>query len=316
MQNRTEPSSLPKPLTGIVPPLITPLRDRDALDEPGLERLIEHVLGGGVSGLFILGTTGEGPSLGYRLRRELVERTCRQVRGRVPVLVGITDTAVVEALGLARYAAEAGAAALVAAPPYYLPGGQPELREYLGHLLRELPLPLFLYNMPALTKVPFDLETVRFAMDEPRTVGLKDSSGDMAYFQGVVDLLPRRPDWTLLIGPEERLLDAVLAGGHGGVSGGANVFPALYVALYEACRAGDAARAFRLHAQVLRVSSSLYRIGRHPSAVIKGIKCALSCQGICDDFMAEPFYRFRANERAVVAQRLAELQDELRTLGC
>ena len=97
-----------KPLTGIVPPLITPLRDRDALDEPGLERLIEHVLGGRVSGLFILGTTGEGPSLGYRLRRELIERTCRQVRGRVPVLVGITDTAVVEALDLARCAAEAG----------------------------------------------------------------------------------------------------------------------------------------------------------------------------------------------------------------
>ncbi|HOG30425.1 MAG TPA: dihydrodipicolinate synthase family protein, partial [Vicinamibacterales bacterium] len=72
------------PLTGIVPPLVTPLRDRDALDEPGLERLIEHVLGGGVSGLFILGTTGEGPSLSYRLRRELVARTCRQVNGRVP----------------------------------------------------------------------------------------------------------------------------------------------------------------------------------------------------------------------------------------
>ncbi|HNV04023.1 MAG TPA: dihydrodipicolinate synthase family protein [Vicinamibacterales bacterium] len=304
------------PLTGIVPPLVTPLRDRDALDEPGLERLIEHVLGGGVSGLFILGTTGEGPSLSYRLRRELVARTCRQVNGRVPVLVGITDTAVVEALNLAGFAARAGAAALVAAPPYYLPGGQPELREYLGHLVKELPLPLLLYNMPALTKVPFDLETVRFAMDNPRIAGLKDSSGDMAYFQGIADLLPHRPDWTLLIGPEERLLDAVLAGGHGGVSGGANVFPALYVALVEACRKGDAARAFRLHAQVLRVSSSLYRIGRHPSAVIKGLKCALSCEGVCDDFMAEPFHRFRASERAVVEQRLPGLKAELRALGC
>ncbi|HOQ60580.1 MAG TPA: dihydrodipicolinate synthase family protein, partial [Vicinamibacterales bacterium] len=293
-----------------------PLRDRDALDEPGLERLIEHVLGGGVSGLFILGTTGEGPSLSYRLRRELVARTCRQVNGRVPVLVGITDTAVVEALNLAGFAARAGAAALVAAPPYYLPGGQPELREYLGHLVKELPLPLLLYNMPALTKVPFDLETVRFAMDNPRIAGLKDSSGDMAYFQGIADLLPHRPDWTLLIGPEERLLDAVLAGGHGGVSGGANVFPALYVALVEACRKGDAARAFRLHAQVLRVSSSLYRIGRHPSAVIKGLKCALSCEGVCDDFMAEPFHRFRASERAVVEQRLPGLKAELRALGC
>jgi 4-hydroxy-tetrahydrodipicolinate synthase len=148
-------------------------------------------------------------------------------------------------------------------------------------------------------------------MDEPRIVGLKDSSGDMGYFHGAADLLAHRPDWSLLIGPEERLLDAVLAGGHGGVSGGANLFPALYVSLFNACRAGDAARAFQLHAQVLRVGTALYRIGRHPSAVIKGIKCALACLGICDDFMAEPFHRFRASERALVEQRLASLQAEI-----
>ncbi|HOC19853.1 MAG TPA: dihydrodipicolinate synthase family protein [Vicinamibacterales bacterium] len=302
---------IPRPLTGIVPPLVTPMRGRDELDVPGLERLIEHVLDGGVSGLFVLGTTGEGPSLGYRLRRELVERTCRQVRGRVPVLVGITDTAFVESLALARFAADAGADALVAAPPYYLPGGQPELREYLRHLVRELPLPLFLYNMPSLAKVSFEIETVRYAMDDPRVAGLKDSSGDMAYFRDVAALLARRPGWSLLVGPEERLLEAIEAGGQGGVNGGANLFPALYVGLYEAFRAGDTARARRLHAQVVRVSESLYRIGRHPSAVIKGIKCALACLGICDDFMAEPFHRFRARERAVVEQRLAALQDEI-----
>jgi 4-hydroxy-tetrahydrodipicolinate synthase len=303
-----------RPLTGIVPPMITPMRGRDELDVPGLERLVEHILAGGVSGVFVLGTTGEGPSLSYRLRRELVERVCRQVGQRVPVLAGITDTAFVEALNLARIAADAGADALVAAPPYYLPGGQPELREYLDHLVPELPLPLFLYNMPALTKVPFDLETVRYGMDEPRIIGLKDSSGDMSYFRGAVELLKHRPDWSLLIGPEERLMEAVLAGGHGGVSGGANLFPALYVGLFQACRAGDLARAHELHAQVIRVSEALYRIGRHPSAFIKGIKCALSCLGVCDDFMAEPFHRFRAGERALVEQRLEELQAEITAL--
>src|SRR5678815_760295 len=87
-----------QPLRGIVPPMITPLRDRDTLDHDGLEKIIEHLLAGGVSGLFILGTTGEGPSLGYRLRREVIEHTCRLVNGRVPVLVGITDTAFVESL--------------------------------------------------------------------------------------------------------------------------------------------------------------------------------------------------------------------------
>jgi len=303
------------PLAGIVPPLITPMRDRDTLDAPGLGRLIEHVLAGGVSGVFVLGTTGEGPSLSYRLRREVVERVCAQVRHRVPVLVGITDTAFVESLHLARFAADAGADAVVAAPPYYLPGDQPELQEYLDHLVPGLPLPLFLYNMPALTKVSFALDTVQRAMDEPRIVGLKDSSGDMAYFRGAAALLPRRPDWSLLIGPEERLMEAMRAGAHGGVSGGANLFPALYVGLSRACQAGDEARAAQLHATVIRVSEALYHIGRHPSAFIKGVKCALSCLGICDDFMAEPFHRFRAAERALVEQRLPGLQAELAGQG-
>jgi 4-hydroxy-tetrahydrodipicolinate synthase len=72
--------------------MVTPLLDRDTLDEAGLERLVEHILTGGVHGLFILGTTGEAPSLSYRLRCDLIDRVCRQVADRVPVLVGITDT--------------------------------------------------------------------------------------------------------------------------------------------------------------------------------------------------------------------------------
>ena len=303
------------PLTGIVPPLITPLRNRDELDVPGLERLIGHILDGGVNGLFLLGTTGEGPSLSYRLRRELLERVSRQVGRRVPVLVGITDTAFVESVKLARHAADVGADALVVAPPYYLPEAQPELQEYLDHLVPELPLPLFLYNMPALTKVPFELETIRRAMDEPRIIGLKDSSGDLAYFRAAVRLLPHRPDWSLLMGPEDLLLDGILAGGHGGVNGGANLFPKLFVRLYEAARTDDLARARELQALVLRLNRSLYHIGQHSSSVIKGLKCALACLGVCDDFMAEPFHRFRADERTEVQRRLRELTSDLEKLG-
>lgn len=294
--------------------MITPLTGRDTLDIAGLERLIEHVLAGGVHGLFILGTTGEGPGLSYHLRRELIERACRQVNRRLPVLVGITDTAFVESVQLARHSAACGADAVVVAPPYYLPEAQPELREYLEHLLTELPLPLFLYNMPGLTKVWIEPETVRWAMDQPRIAGLKDSSGELAYFKSVAALLPQRPDWSLFIGPEEKLLNALQAGGHGGVNGGANVFPKLYVKLCAAFCAGDLARAGGLQTQIQRVSDSLYHIGRHPSAVIKGIKCALACLGVCDDFMAEPFHRFRAEERALVQSRRRELEAELAAL--
>lgn len=303
-----------QPLTGIIPPMLTPLRGRDELDVVGLERLIEHIISGGVSGLFILGTTGEGPSLSYRLRRELIERVCKQVNRRVQVLVGITDTSFVESINVARLATQAGADAVVAAPPYYLPEAQPELQEYLDHLVSELPLPLYLYNMPALTKVQFEVETVRRAMDEPRIIGLKDSSGDLNYFKSMTEVVRQRPDWSLLIGPEEKLFESLELGGNGGVNGGANLFPKLYVNLFEAHRTGNLARAKELQQVVRHVGDSLYRIGKYSSSLIKGIKCAASCLGICDDFMAEPFHRFRAAESELVKARLKEIEGRLSNL--
>lgn len=303
------------PLTGIIPPMITPLRSRDELDVAGLERLIEHILGGGVSGLFILGTSGEGPSLSYRLRRELIDRVCKLVKHRVPVLVGITDTSFTESVNVARSAAGSGADALVTAPPYYLPEAQPELQEYLDHLISELPLPLFLYNMPALTKVHFELETVRRAMDEPRIIGLKDSSGDFKYFKSMAQIIGKRSDWSLLIGPEEKLFEGLKLGGHGGVNGGANLFPKLYVKLVEAHRSGNVTRAQELQRQVQHVSDAFYQIGKYSSSIIKGIKCVLSCMGVCDDFMAEPFHRFRAAESEIVKSRLKEIEVQLSKLN-
>jgi 4-hydroxy-tetrahydrodipicolinate synthase len=304
-----------QPLHGIIPPVITPLYDRDVLDHAGLERVIEHILAGGVAGLFILGTTGEGPSLSYRLRRETIEAACKLVKGRVPVLVGITDTAFVESASIARCASDAGADAVVLAPPYYMPEGQAELREYLAHLIPELPLPLFLYNMPALTKVSFELETVRWALRQPRIAGIKDSSGNMGYFNRVCELSAARPDWTVVVGPEELLAESVLLGGHGGVNGGANLFPRLYVELFAAARRSDLPRTRELHALVLQVADSLYAVGRHSSSVVKGIKCAASCLGLCGDFMAEPFHRFRDPERQRIESSVMRLQELLGPLG-
>src|SRR5579872_3033347 len=116
-----------KPLRGIIPPMVTPLAREDELDRGGLERLIEHMIHGGVHGLFVCGTTGEGPSLSYRIRREIIRATCQQARERVPVLVGILDTSKTEMLAMARFAADAGAAAIVLGPPFYAPLSQLDL---------------------------------------------------------------------------------------------------------------------------------------------------------------------------------------------
>ena len=298
---------LPRPLRGIIPPMVTPLLDRDALDVAGLERLIEHILTGGVHGLFILGTTGEAPSLSYRLRYELIERVCAQVKKRVPVLVGITDTSFVESVNIANKAREAGAQAVVLAPPYYFPAGQAELLEYLKHLAPELPLPLFLYNMPSYTKLVFEPKTVRAAAAITGIVGIKESSGDMVYFRQLLSLLKKEPDFSLLIGQEELLAEAVLAGAHGGVSGGANLVPRLYVDLYNAACSKDLPAVESLQRKVMQISTSIYSVGKYESSYLKGLKCALSCIGICSDFLAEPFHRFRRAERKVIHQHIEEL---------
>lgn len=298
---------LSRPLRGIIPPMITPLLDRDTLDAAGLERLIEHILAGGVHGLFILGTTGEAPSLSYRLRYELIERTCDQVKGRVPVLVGITDTSFVESVNVACKARDAGAQAVVLAPPYYFPAGQAELREYLKHLTPDLPLPLFLYNMPSYTKLVFEPETIRAAADFPGVAGIKDSSGNMIYFRQLQDLLKDHPDFSLLMGQEELLAEVVLLGGHGGVCGGANLVPKLYVDLYNAAYSKDLSKVQSLHKKVMQLSNNIYNVGRFESSYLKGLKCALSCMGICSDFLAEPFHRFRRAEHKRIQRYIKEL---------
>ena len=245
--------TLPTPFRGIVVPMVTPLKDRDTLDAPGLERLIEHILAGGVQALFILGTTGEAPSLSYQLRYELIERACAQVDRRVPVFVGITDTSFVESVNIAHKAKEAGAMAVVLAPPYYFFAEQPELLEYLEHLVPEMPLPLFLYNMPLNTKLILKPETVLAASNIEGIIGLKDSSANMIYFHQLQMLFKDKPDFTLLIGPEELLGEAVLSGGHGGVCGGANLAPRLYVLLYEAAVAKDLIAVAALHKKVMKI---------------------------------------------------------------
>lgn len=298
---------LAKPLRGIIPPMITPLLDRDTLDVAGTERLIEHILAGGVHGLFILGTTGEAPSLSHRLRHEFIERVCSQVNRRVPVLVGITDTSFVESVNVAQKAAQAGAQGLVLAPPYYFPAGQPELLEYLQHLAPELSLPLFLYNMPNRPKPGFDLSTVRAAADIPGIVGLKDSSASMLYFHQLLSVMADRPDFTLLMGPEQLLAETMLVGGHGGICGGANLLPRLYVDLYEAACAKDLPRMESLHKMVMRVNSTIYSVGQFESSFIKGIKCALFLLGVCSDFLAEPFHRFREPQRDMVHKYMVDL---------
>ena len=301
MQSRTSPK-----FCGIVPPIITPLIARDTLDVDGLERLLNHVIEGGVAGLFILGTTGEGPSLSYRLRREMIAKTCSIVQGRLPVLVGVTDTAFVETVELAKYAADCGADAAVLTTPYYFPAGQTELIAYIESITPLIPLPMMLYNMPGLTKIWFEIDTLKQLASIESIIGVKDSSGDMGYFAELCKLKTIRPDWTILLGPEAKLAEAHALGGDGGVSGGANIAPQLFVECQRALRAGDETIVAETQAKITTFQE-MYEIGKYPSRYIKATKSALSILGICSDLPADPFHHFLPPERERVAEVLKKV---------
>lgn len=292
------------PLRGIITPLATPLAHTNqaepSLDVFGLERLIEHVLAGGVNGIFLLGTTGEFSSLGHQMRQEIIRRTCAQVNRRVPVLAGISDTAISESLRLADTAVEAGADAVVVAAPYYFQHSQDDLLRYLELMTSRLTLPLFLYNIPHLTKTSFEPETVRRAADLPGVVGLKDSTGDLRYLEKTVELMRDRPGFSVLIGPEEMLVESMKRGAIGGVCGGSNLNPSLFVDLYKAILRGDTKCAEELQEKVERASRALYRVGFPGGSYLRGIKAALALAGICGPEPAPPFAPFSDAEYALL----------------
>lgn len=305
-------SGLPAPLRGVIPPLITPLLDSDTLDVDGLERLLEHVVAGGVHGLFVLGTTGEGPSLSHRLQREMVELTCRLAAGRLPVLVGITDASPRESNRLARFAADAGAAAVVIAPPFYFPIEEGDLVEYYLGLVPQLPLPAFLYNMPTHTKVDIAPPTVYRLLEVRNLCGLKDSSGGARCFASVRDLVAReRPDFSLLIGPEELMVRGLRAGAHGGVCGGANAFPRLFVEAYAATVNAQPARADALQELIELVARTVYSAaagsGGSSYAGIRAIKRALAHLGVCSEWPSSPMQPLTDAQRHLIDEAVDSL---------
>jgi len=291
------------PLRGIVPPMVTPLNGDGSLDRASAEKLIDHLIEGGVHGIFILGTTGEFSGLSYQVRKELILLTCKQVAGRIPVLVGVTDVSIEESIALSEFSAEAGAYAVVAAPPFYTNIDQEELTRYYLQLADGISLPLFLYNMPSHTKLTIEVDTVIRLSSHERIIGLKDSSAHAVYFQSLCHALLEQPDFVLMVGPEEMMAETVLMGGFGGVCGGANLFPRIYVALYEAAAGRDFEKLKSCQHIVMEISRTLYQVGQYKSSYMKGLKTSLAFLGLCQPYFAAPLFPFTETEELELRSR-------------
>ena len=302
---------------GVIVPMPTPLLNFDKIDFDGLSNLIEYLISSGVSGISILGHTGEEHCLDYEVRRTMISETCRIVNSRVPVLVSISDTSFNESFVLASYAKVCGAAAMVFSPPYYLTAGQAELKEYYDDLLKIIQLPILLYNIESPSNINIEPTTILDLIHNEKIVGLKDSSVDMVYLKRVAESVKElRPDFKIYCGKEEVLFETAMLGGNGGFAGGANIFPKLYIKLYDSIKAGDLDEYKKLQAILMEINKTIFSIGHYHSSYLKGIKCALNLMGIIeDDYMAPPFHKFNEPERFKVYEGIYNIKQKLSEYG-
>ena len=298
-----------KKFSGLIPPMVTPLNARRGLDKAGVKNMVKHLLDGGVDGIFLLGTTGEGPHIAYAVRRELVKETCRLVKGRVPVLVGITETDMEDALAFAKDCKAFGAAGVVAAPPYYFKLTQAECVAWFMEMADRLPLPLVIYDMPAHTDTTLEPATVAKLAAHPNIVALKDSSSVIALFNKFrVALEPFAERFALFMGPDEAMGEAVLLGADGGVCTGANLWPREFKAMYLAAKAGDVGKVRKLQRFTTMSSYLLYGLGQGQGGFLKGVKAALSEMGLIQNVLAAPFEPFEGKTLAKVRAAIRQLK--------
>ena len=286
-------------LHGIIPPLVTPLFNDNELDEEGLEKLINKLLKAGVHGIFLLGTTGEGTSLNYKLREKFIRQACSIINKKVPVMVCITDTSFTGSLEIAHICKDARADSLVVAPPYYFPIAEVEMQHYLDDLAVELPLPFLLYNMPSHTKLHMSVDTVKHAKDLG-AIGIKDSSGDMFYMIELINSLKNSGNFSIITGTEIFIPETIFQGGDGAIAGGANMFPQLFVEYYKASVEKNFTKIDLLRQIVVEIYKTIYNVGNFSSRYTVSTKCALAAMGVCNDYVAHPLRQFDKPEKEVV----------------
>ncbi|MFF3172149.1 dihydrodipicolinate synthase family protein [Streptomyces sp. NPDC057900] len=286
--------SLTAPLLGVVPPVCTPLDPRGEVDTASLARLVEHLIGGGVHGLFALGSTSEVAYLTDEQRGTVLETVVNVTDGRVPVLAGVIDTTTARVVEHARSAARLGADALVATAPFYTRTHAKEIAAHFRRLRAEVDLPLFAYDIPVAVHSKLSAALVRELAEDGTLAGLKDSSGDEGGLRRLIVELGGRegrargpvPGFSILTGSELTVDAALLAGADGVVPGIGNVDPAGYVRLYEAARAGNwtlaAEEQERLVALFAMVDAGPEADMGRSSSALGSFKSALQLLGVID----------------------------------
>ena len=275
----------------------------ESLDTEGLDRLIEHVIAGGVAAIFVLGTTGEFVALSAATKEHLVRLTCEQVAGRVPVIAGISEPGTQRTIEQARRLTHFGVDAVAVTAPYYFDHVSEELIDHFTLVANAVDVPTIVYNIPGTVKTVLSPDLVARLADIPNIVGLKDSAGELARFQEFLELRAHSPGFRVWQGAEAVAAISLVRGADGAILGLANIAPGLCRELYQAAHSGNLTLAWELQARLLR----LFAIQRHRSFVA-GLKAAAAQLDLCAPTVTRPFKPLDDEQTAKVRQTLIELE--------
>ena len=287
-------------LQGIVPPMISPLGATGEVDGTALTVVVNHILGGGCSGLFVLGGCGEGAWLTREQRSAVIRGATRAAEGRAPVLAGVMLPATGPAIEAARQAADDGADALVVGSPYYFSVDTAPQQRHVEAILAAVSLPVLLYNIPQATHNPLRPETVARLAQDPHILGIKDSAGDFEAFQGFLAIKKRRADFRVLQGNEHFASASLLLRGDGLVPGMANFAPTLFVGLHRAAATGDVAACASLQERIADLCT-LHTHGHW----LPALKAACAMLGLGNGVPSPPLLPATGEQRRTIAAILA-----------
>lgn len=258
---------------GIIPPVATPMQPNEDLDIPRLKWFIDHLIGEGVHGIFVLGTNSEFYALDEKEKQEVIATAVAHVNHRVPVYAGTGAETTREAVRLTKMAEREGADGVSVITPYFILPTQQEIFDHYRRIAENTSLPVILYNNPGTCAgIKIDVETVARLAEISNIVAMKDSSGDL---QNTIECIRVVPDrFSVLMGRDTLIYSGLIFGTRGAVPATGNIAPSLLVEIYEAFQRGDhaAAKAAQLRLNPLRMALTL---GTAPG----GVKSALTLLG-------------------------------------
>jgi len=244
---------------GIIPALLTLFtRNGAKVNLEATGELADWLIGKGADGLFIAGTTGEGPLMSMQERKTFAEFMVERVGGRIPLIVHTGCASAPDTIELTEHARHIGADAAGVVAPYFYDLDERALRQYYARIARTTPdFPLLLYNIPALTKNELTPKLVEsLVRRHENIVGIKDSSGSL---ERLIEYLRiPREDFAVICGMDYMVLDALQLGAHGNVSSTANVVPHFFAKIHENFRKGNVRAANRWQHRIVELGKLLW----------------------------------------------------------